>query len=444
MTKKKVCIIGLGYVGLPMTIALANVKRGNKFLYEVFGYDHNIKKANKILTCIKNKTLPFDSLDKELKKKFISSSNNNKIKIVQNINQLAKMETIILSVGFDFINNSNSFKNIKELIKKISEIIKSKALLIIETTLPPGTFEKVLIPEIKKILKKRKITIKNINLGYSYERIMPGKDYYSSIINNYRCYSGFNNSSKRKVKNFLKSFINYKKYPLRELNTITECETAKILENSYRATNIALIDEWVNYADLLKVDLLKIINAIKLRPSHSNIMRPGLGVGGYCLRKDALFAKKSAKLIFKSKINFPFINLAAKINNLMPNTSFRLIKDKVKNLSFKKVLIVGTSYKEDIDDERNSPSISIIKKLKNKVSIIKTYDPMIDKINVPDFRNFDLVVLCVKHNKIQRIPLKHYSKRPIYFDLNNVLEDKKIKFMKKNNFKLFILGRYYE
>ena len=112
MTKKKVCIIGLGYVGLPMTIALANVKKGNKFLYEVFGYDHNIKKANKILTCIKNKTFPFESLDKELKKKFISSS-NNKIKIVQNINQLAKMETIILSVGFDFINNSNSFKNIK-------------------------------------------------------------------------------------------------------------------------------------------------------------------------------------------------------------------------------------------------------------------------------------------------------------------------------------------
>jgi len=444
MSKKKVCIIGLGYVGLPMAIALSNVKKNNKFKYDVFGYDNDTKKVKKIITSIKNKKLPFDSLDKTLKQKFTSSSYNNKINIIEDFSELAKMEIIILSVGFDFINNLNSFKNIKDLIKKISKLIKANGLLIIETTLPPGTYEKILIPEINKSCKIRKISMGNIFLGYSYERIMPGKEYYNSIINNYRCYSGYNDISKKKVKNFLKSFINYKRFNLTELNTITECETAKILENSYRATNIALIDEWVNYANLLKIDLLKVINAIKLRPSHTNIMRPGLGVGGYCLPKDGLFAEKSAKLIFKSKINFPFINLAAKINNQMPVSSFKLIKDKIKKLSSKKILIVGTSYKEDIDDLRNSPSISLINILKKKVAKIRTYDPMIDKNNIPKFNNFDLIILCVNHEKIKKIPLKHYSKKPVYFDLNNILDDKKILFMKKKKFKLFILGRYYE
>ena len=106
--------------------------------------------------------------------------------------------------------------------------------------------------------------------------------------------------------------MNFKKFPLYELNSITECETAKILENSFRATNIALIDEWVNFANLLKIDLLNVINAIKLRTTHSNIMRPGLGVGGYCLPKDGLFAEKSSRLIFKKILIFHLLNLPQK------------------------------------------------------------------------------------------------------------------------------------
>ena len=94
-----------------------------------------------------------------------------------------------------------------------------------------------------------------------------------------------NTASKKKCSNFLKTFINSKKYKLTEFNNLTECEASKILENSYRAINIAFIDEWTKFAPKLKIDLLKIINAIKLRPTHSNLMKPGIGVGGYCLTK---------------------------------------------------------------------------------------------------------------------------------------------------------------
>ena len=450
MKKKKVCVIGLGYVGLSMAIVISNAKKKNKFEYKTFGYDKSNKKIKKLNQCINKAKLPFNSSDILLKKKFRLSSLKNKINLIKNISEINKMDVIVVSVGFDFIGNKNSFKNILNLINKISKYIKKGALLLIETTLPPGTFQKILIPKINNIIKKRNLGLNDIFLSYSCERIMPGKNYYNSIINNYRCYSGYNKSSKQKVKNFLKSFINYKKFPLTELNSITECETAKVLENSYRATNIALIDEWVNYANLLKIDLLKVIEAIKIRPTHSNIMLPGLGVGGYCLPKDGLFATRSAKLFFKKKIDFPFIKLSSRINNNMPNSSFSLIKEKIKNLKNKKILIMGLSYKEDIDDTRNSASIILYKKLIKKGSKITFHDPLVnEKENIthkeiPKFEKFDLIAFCVKHKDYKKISLADFSRKPVYFDLNNVLEEKKINYMKRKNYKLFILGRYSE
>ena len=444
MKQKKVCVIGLGYVGLPMAVALSNVKVKGKFYYQTFGHDIDNYKISKLIRGIKNKKLPFDSLDNDLKKKFSFSCSNNKIKIIKDLNELNKMDIIVLSVNFDFIGNKNSFKNIIKLTDKIVKNVKKGTLILIETTLPPGTYEKILMPLIKKTLLKRRIALNKIFFGYSYERVMPGDKYYNSIINNFRCYSGYNKASKIKLLKFLQTFINFKKFPLIELNSITECETAKILENSYRATNIALVDEWVKYASLIQVDLLKIIKSIKIRPTHSNMMLPGLGVGGYCLPKDALFAIKSSQIIHKKKINFPFIRLTSKINSKMPLTSFELIQRKIKKLSGKKILIMGVSYKENVDDVRNSPTNILIKKLKEKGSKITIHDPMVLKNKIPKFSLFNIVLFCVKHKAYKNIPSKFFSKTTSYFDLNNILNEKKINFLRKKNFKFFILGRYHE
>ena len=117
-------------------------------------------------------------------------------------------------------------------------------------------------------------------LSYSYERIMPGYNYYDSVVNNNRVFSGINQKSIIACKNFLAKVINVKKFPLSLLNSNTECEFSKILENSYRATNIALIDEWTKYSRIAKIDIYNVLDAIKKRDTHNNIMRPGLGVGG--------------------------------------------------------------------------------------------------------------------------------------------------------------------
>ena len=213
------------------------------------------------------------------------------------IQEVSKSDIIIISINFDF-NNKNSTKKISELrnfFQRLGRIIKKNSLILIEITLPPGTCDKVIIPILKKSLKKRRMKLEDIYLSYSYERVMPGKEYMNSIINNYRCYAGMNKSSRFKCRNFLKKYINYKKFPLYEFDNLIDCEAAKILENSYRAINIAFIDEWTKFSVKTKLNLNKIIDAIKFRSTHTNIMRPGLGVGGYCLTKDPDFINFSGK-----------------------------------------------------------------------------------------------------------------------------------------------------
>ena len=134
MKQKKVCVIGLGYVGLPMAVALSNVKVKGKFYYQTFGHDIDNYKISKLIRGIKNKKLPFDSLDNDLKKKFSFSCSNNKIKIIKDLNELNKMDIIVLSVNFDFIGNKNSFKNIIKLTDKIVKNVKKGTLILIETT----------------------------------------------------------------------------------------------------------------------------------------------------------------------------------------------------------------------------------------------------------------------------------------------------------------------
>ena len=114
--KKKVCVIGLGYVGLPMAIAISNAKKKNKFEYKTYGYDKSNKKIKKINQCINELKLPFNSSDILLRKKFKLSSLKNKINLIKNIYEINKMDVIVLSVGFDFIGNKNSYKNILNVI----------------------------------------------------------------------------------------------------------------------------------------------------------------------------------------------------------------------------------------------------------------------------------------------------------------------------------------
>ena len=442
MSKLNISVIGLGFVGLPTACILANSKnKKNKNQFKVFGIDKNLKKVKKDIENINKKNkFSADVKLNSLIKKTVKSGN---IQLFDKLDPIKNSKIILVSVGFDFATGTKKkqFKNLANLFREISFHIKKGSLIIIETTLPPGSCDYVIKPAMEKELKKRNINLQNdIYLGFSFERIMPGNSYLDSVVNNHRCYSGMNKLSKAKIRNFLKKFINYKNYSLDELPSLIDCETAKILENSYRALNIAFIDEWTQFAVHKNINLNKIIDVIKKRKTHNNIMRPGLGVGGYCLTKDPDFMNVSNSYFLKKKISFPLINKSLSINRNMPDTSINFLNKKVPNLKKKKILILGLSYKKDVADQRFSPSKILIDYFKKKKMRYTTHDPFINSLNDFSFNNFDCIIFCVDHSSYKKIDIKKFSKKPIYIDLNKVLSSTQIKFMKNKKFKMEILG----
>lgn len=447
----------MGYVGSAMATLVASSQKKNQYKYFVTGIEQNNTNGKEIAKKINSGILPFEINDKEFKKKFYFASKIKKNLICStSIGKIKGSKIVIVSINCDLQNKKNSVVDLKSFlssIKKISLHVDPDALIIVESTIPPGTCEKKIYPLIQKIFKKRKIKRKNLLLAYTYERVMPGNDYLNSIKNYWRVLSGINKESTFQCKSFLKQIINTKKYPLTELENIRSCELGKILENSYRSVNIAFIEEWARFAELIKIDIYKVIESIRLRPTHANIRYPGFGVGGYCLTKDPLFGEYAAKKIWNFKnLKFPFSKQALKVNDDMPLISFGKIKAIFKNkLRNKKILILGLSYKENVGDLRSSPSLYFINKCISKGVNMYWHDPFIKELrntkankvlNLNNISKFDLVLFAVKHDMYKNIKFnKIYVKKTIIFDSNYTLTKNQLKQIKKNKINFYSIGR---
>ena len=445
--QKIISIIGQGFIGLPMSIVLSNVKKNNKYIYKVFGIEKLNNNGKRIQTLFKNKKIWINSTDKKLSLNFKKSVNKNFF-LTFNYDKIKESEVVILSIGFDF-SKKNSIEKIKKTIEKIFENIQENKMLIIETTLPPGTSEKILIPIAKKVFDKRNLDFNKFSFCYSFERIMPGENYLNSIININRVFSGNTLIAKKKCERFLKNFINYKKFKLTCLDKIIDVEATKVFENTYRATNIALIDEWLKFAQKTNINLNQSLEAIRQRPSHSNIRYPGLGVGGYCLTKDPLFLNYSAKKIFNIKNEFPITNTSIKINKKMILNSVNFIRSNLKITNNPKLLIVGMGYKDGVSDLRNSPSMELQKYLLKYNFDVFYYDDLITNVlntklkhldNKEQINHIENIVVCQKTSFFKKIKFNLNNKPKNIFDLNNILSKKLILKIQSSKSKLHILG----
>ena len=264
----------------------------------------------------------------------------------------------------------------------IAEHIPAEALVLIETTVAPGTTEQVAYPIMKKVFRKRGIKTDPL-LAHSYERVMPGKNYVASIRDFWRVCSGINEKAKQRVEKFLTEVLNTEKFPLTVMDRPIESETAKIVENSYRATILAFLDEWSLFAERNGVDLIKVIKAIKMRPTHSNMIFPGPGIGGYCLPKDGglgLWAYKHI-LGFEDDI-FKITPMAIDINDTRGLHVGQLTRDALRNMgqpiAGAEVLVLGAAYREDVGDTRYSGSEIVIRKLTEMGAEIRVHDPYVE------------------------------------------------------------------
>ncbi|MEJ2158730.1 MAG: nucleotide sugar dehydrogenase [Desulfobacteraceae bacterium] len=267
-------------------------------------------------------------------------------------------------------------------LKIIGQKIEPQCLVLIETTVPPGTTEYVAYPIIRKAFDKRGLNNAEPLLAHSYERVMPGRNYVASIRDFWRVCSGINAEAKERVTQFLTDILNVEQYPLTVLDRPIESETCKIVENSYRAAILAFMDEWSLFAERNGVDITKVINAIKVRPTHSNLLFPGPGIGGYCLPKDGGLGVWAYNTLmgFDDDI-FKITPAAIDINDTRALHVTQLVRDALRNMgkivAASKVAVLGASYREDVGDTRYSGSEVIVRKLTEMGAEIAVHDPYV-------------------------------------------------------------------
>jgi len=303
---------------------------------------------------------------------------------------LTLADVVVVDVQCDY--HKETFGNVKQghadiaaleaSLKIIGEKIKPECMVLIETTVPPGTTEYVAYPIIKRAFQKRGLENTEPLLAHSFERVMPGRNYVASIRDFWRVCSGINTESRKRVTDFLSGILNVENYPLTVLDRPIESETCKIVENSYRATLLAFLDEWSVFSERNGVDLTKVIEAIKVRPTHSNIIFPGPGIGGYCLPKDGGLGVWAYHTLmgFEDDI-FKMTPLSININDTRGLRAVQLVRDALRNMgkivAATKIAVLGASYREDVGDTRYSGSEIIVRKLTEMGADVVVHDPYV-------------------------------------------------------------------
>jgi nucleotide sugar dehydrogenase len=269
-------------------------------------------------------------------------------------------------------------------LKTIGEKIPPKCLTLIETTVAPGTTEFVAMPILLKAFAARKIDATPL-LAHSYERVMPGREYVASIRDFWRVCSGCTAEARDRVVKFLTEVLNTEKFPLTVMDRPIESETAKIVENSYRATTLAFLNEWSLFAERNGVDLVKVIQAIKVRPTHSNMIFPGPGIGGYCLPKDGGLGYWSYKHILgfdDGDAVFKMSTTAIDINDTRGLHVATLTRDALRNMgryiAGAQVALCGASYRQDVGDTRYSGSEVVVRRLTEMGADVRVHDPYVE------------------------------------------------------------------
>ena len=386
-----VVVMGVGFVGAAMAAVVADTEDKNgeptKF---VIGMQRPSTRSYWKIPLLNRGMAPVKSEDEELEPMIARCVNEKKTLTATFSYEVLKLADVVVSdVQCDYLKES--FGNVRDgqtdmvalenSLEIVAEHIPPDTLVIIETTVAPGTTEQVAYPIMRKVFRKRGIQSDPL-LAHSFERVMPGKEYVASIRDFWRVCSGINEEATRRVEKFLREVVNTEDYQLTVLDRPIESETAKIIENSFRATILAFLDEWSIFAERNGVDLIKVIEAIKVRPTHNNIIFPGPGIGGYCLPKDGGLGVWAYRHIhgFEDDI-FKITPLAIDINDTRALHVAQLTRDAMRNMSrplaAAEILVLGASYREDVGDTRYSGSELVVRRLTEMGAEMRVHDPYV-------------------------------------------------------------------
>ena len=387
-----VVVMGVGFVGAVMAAIVADARgRGGKPSKFVIGMQRPSVRSFWKIPLLNRGEAPVEAEDPEVARIIRRCVIEKKTLVATYVyDVLSLADVVVVDVQCDYAKHAlgdvrkgwADIGALEESLEIMARHIRPDALVLIETTVPPGTTEQVAYPIMRKEFRRRGIASDPL-LAHSYERVMPGREYVASIRDFWRVCSGVNAEARERVVKFLNGVLNTRKYPLTVLDRPIESETAKIVENSYRAASLAFLDEWSLFAERNGVDLVKVINAIKVRPTHSNIIFPGPGIGGYCLPKDGGLGVWAYRHIFGFEDDiFKITPLAIDINDTRSLHAPQLVRDALRNMgkpiAAAEVLLLGAAYREDVGDTRYSGSEIIVRKLSEMGAEVKVHDPYLD------------------------------------------------------------------
>lgn len=400
-SKQAVAVVGMGVVGLPVALLLAQAD------YSVFGIDIN----KDVVNLLNKGALPSHIREAELQALLQDSRVQKNFHVQLTPNQ-ADSFIIAVPTPLDSSKKRADLSFLKKATESIVAYLKRGNLVIIESTIPPLTCKNFVTP----LLEKSGLKVgKDILLAHCPERVLPGNIYYE-IVHNDRIIGGVNKQSSQKAKKLYSSFVKGKMY----ITDDVTAELCKLMENTYRDVNIALANEFLSVAEGLGVDPKE---AIQLSNKHPrvNILNPGIGVGGHCIPIDPWFIHEvDAK-------NSTLIAAARKINDEIPRKIAAKIREAVKKNKNAKIVALGASYKADTADLRESPAVRIVEMLRGDGFHVDHYDPLIPAYQwhtnlLTALKGANLLVVLVPHTMILSEINEHKS------EIKHILEDSNILF----------------
>lgn len=450
-----VCVQGLGYVGTAMALAIASAREGEEPAFDVIGVELPGERGNEIVEALNSGRLPIESADPKMKGALHSAREADNLSATTDPAAYEEASVAVVSVNLDLQQGRRGptvdLSGLRGAVRQLASKLHPGALIVVETTVPPGTCSTVLLPEIESALAERGLPASALMLAYSYERVMPGPDYFDSVRSYWRVYAGETPEAAEACHAFLSRVVDVDNFPLSCVGSTTAAELGKVLENSYRATNIAFMEEWGRFAEAIGVDLFEVIEAIRVRPTHSNMRQPGFGVGGYCLTKDPLFAQVAARDLFGLSLDFPFSKEAVRVNGLMPLVTLDRIDQMLDGLNGRRLLVLGASYRGGVADTRHSPSAAFASAAEARGAEVVCHDPRVTEWELPVApvqelpapAGFDAVVFAVIHDEYLAIDLLGWlgDARPLVVDANHVLLDSQLREAASVGCRVWAIGR---
>ena len=386
-----VSVIGLGYVGLPTAVKAAEAG------FKVTGVDISPAKINKLKSGL---SYVEDVADESIKKVIMLNNLDLKSEIQSNSNTNIFLVCVPTPLSFDRKPDLSFLIN---ATKSVGQNLLPGNLVIIESTVEPGTVRGVVLPLLEQASG---LDAKDFYLAFSPERIDPGNKVWT-LQTVPKLIAGISKESTELAMNFYSKFVEN----LVPVANIEIAETAKLLENTFRYINISFINELAMFCNALGIGINEVINAAATKPYGFMPFYPSVGVGGHCIPVDPLYLSNKAKEL---GVSTKFIDLADEINIGMPIYMANIAKKKLGTLSDKEILVIGVAYKPNVSDVRETPVDALIKALRNFGAKVDWHDGLVKEWNgeksVALSNQYDLAIIATPHSyldltKLGEVPI---------------------------------------